>query len=61
MNYYRYIDCRINETRTLKFKLQKLFMVLNDSDFYKLQELLTETEDTLKRCMANDQKMKVGK
>lgn len=56
MNYYRYIDCRINEINLLKFKLQKLFLVLNDSDFYKLQELLTEAENTLKRCTINNQK-----
>ena len=47
MNYYRYAYTRMNEVRSLKFKLQKMFRVLSDRDFYRLQELCSEIEKIL--------------
>lgn len=51
----------MNETNLLRAKMKKLFRVLNDADYYRLQELLTEIENILNRCMVNNEKKMIGK
>lgn len=49
MNYYAYIYRRKVEISLLKFKFQKLFSLLNYSDFQKVQSILSELEQILKK------------
>ncbi|MDE1827948.1 MAG: hypothetical protein KGH65_02205 [Candidatus Micrarchaeota archaeon] len=49
MNYYAYIRRRIADLSGLRFKVQKLFAFVNYSDFDRLQTLMNEIEQILKK------------
>ncbi|MDE1828646.1 MAG: hypothetical protein KGH65_05800 [Candidatus Micrarchaeota archaeon] len=49
MNYYAYIGRRIADLSGLRFKIQKLFSFVNYSDFDRLQSLMSEMEQILKK------------
>ncbi|MDE1828333.1 MAG: hypothetical protein KGH65_04185 [Candidatus Micrarchaeota archaeon] len=49
MNYYAYIGRRIADLSGLRFKIQKLFSFVNYSDFERLQSLMGEMEQILKK------------
>ena len=49
MNYHSYIFRRISELKGLGFKMQKLFSVLNHSDYEEIQNHLKEIEAILEK------------
>jgi len=49
MNYYAYARSRLADMACLKFKMQRLFSFLHSDDFDRLQALLTEAEEILKK------------
>jgi len=49
MNYYAYIARRIADLSGLRFKIQKLFAFVNYADFDRLQSLMNEMEQILKK------------
>ncbi|MDE1850169.1 MAG: hypothetical protein KGH54_00020 [Candidatus Micrarchaeota archaeon] len=49
MNYISYLHRRLADIAQLKFKLQKLFAFVNYSDFDRIQVLLLEVEEILKK------------
>ncbi|MDE1870155.1 MAG: hypothetical protein KGH71_04190 [Candidatus Micrarchaeota archaeon] len=49
MNYYAYLRRRKVEVTLIRFKFQKLFSFLHYGDFDKVQSLLTEVEQILKK------------
>ncbi|MDE1828180.1 MAG: hypothetical protein KGH65_03415 [Candidatus Micrarchaeota archaeon] len=49
MNYYAYIRRRVADLCGLRFKIQKLFAFVNYSDFDRLQSLMNEMEQILKK------------
>lgn len=49
MNYYVYARRRATDLASVRFKLQRLFSFLASSDYEKLQSLLGEAEEILKR------------
>lgn len=48
MNYYAYTQRRLAELSQLRFKLHRLLMFMQRSDFERIQTLLNETEQILK-------------
>lgn len=51
MNYHRYIRSRMLEINYLSARMQKLFAVLSDRDYYLLQDLLVQAQNVLKRYL----------
>ncbi|MGI0141406.1 MAG: hypothetical protein ACREBF_02010 [Candidatus Micrarchaeales archaeon] len=49
MNYYAYLRRRCADLISLRFKLHKLFGFLHDPDFERVQLLLDEVEQILKK------------
>ncbi|MDE1825433.1 MAG: hypothetical protein KGH61_03050 [Candidatus Micrarchaeota archaeon] len=49
MNYVPYLHRRLSDIAQLKFKLQKLFSFINYSDFDRVQALLLEIEQILRK------------
>ncbi|MDE1870200.1 MAG: hypothetical protein KGH71_04430 [Candidatus Micrarchaeota archaeon] len=49
MNYYAYIRRRVADLSGLRFKMQKLFAFVNYSDFDRMQALMNEMEQILKK------------
>ncbi|MDE1870297.1 MAG: hypothetical protein KGH71_04920 [Candidatus Micrarchaeota archaeon] len=49
MNYYAYARRRLTDIGCVKFKLQRLFSFLSNSDYERLQALLAECEAVLKK------------
>lgn len=49
MNYYVYLRRRAADISLLKFKLQRMFSFLHRSDFERVQDLLDEVNQILKK------------
>ena len=51
MNYHTYMRSRMLEISYLRARMQKLFAVFSDRDYYPLQDLLVQAQNVLKRYL----------